>query len=114
VRINGVAVPEIHLRQIARWCQQRIPEHARHQVRVQHTTRGSSVTIVEARAPWREESSPEWTRRRVAQLRHNDTGWSLYRPDRNSRWHLVDEVPTETAPGPLLEVIADPARAFWL
>lgn len=49
-----MTVPEIHLQQIAHWCQQHVPARARHQVRVEYTKRGASVTIVEVRAPWRE------------------------------------------------------------
>ncbi|WP_035302923.1 DUF3024 domain-containing protein [Actinokineospora inagensis] len=105
--------PEIHLRQIARWCERRIPEHARHQVRVEHTVRGSNVTILEARAPWREDLGSEWTHRPIAQLRHDGAHWRLYRPDRNSRWHPLDDVVAQSAPGPLLEVIDEPGRAFW-
>lgn len=108
-----MAVPDIHLRQIARWCERRIPQRARDQVRVEHTVRGSTVTIVEARAPWREDLGPEWTRRPVAQLRHDGARWRLYRPDRNTRWHPLQDVAAEISPAPLLEVIDEPGRAFW-
>jgi Protein of unknown function (DUF3024) len=39
-------------------------------------------------------------------------GWQLYWPDRNSRWHLVDDVPTATSVALLLEAVDDPRRAF--
>lgn len=106
-------LPDIHLRQITRWCEQRIPEHARHQVRVEHSVRGSNVTIFEVRAPWREDSGTEWTRRPIAQLRHDGARWWLYWPDRNTRWHLLQDVPAQTSPTPLLDVIDEPRRAFW-
>lgn len=108
-----MAMPEAHLRQITRWCQQRVPEHALHQVRVERAIRGASVTIVEARAPWREDYGPEWTRRPIAQLRYASSQWRLYWPDRNTRWHLIDDTPAQTSPVPLLTEIDNPRRAFW-
>jgi hypothetical protein len=113
VRIGGVPLPETHLRQIARWCERRIPAHARGEVRVEHTVRGSNVTILEVRPPWREDFGPEWTRRPIAQLRHDGTRWWLYWPDRNTRWHLLQDIPAQTAPAPLLDVIDEPGRPFW-
>lgn len=111
--IADMTVPDIHLRQITNWCEQRIPPHARDQVRVEHTVRGSTVTILEVRAPWPEDSGTEWTRRPIAQLRHDGTRWWLYRPDRNTRWHLLEDVPATTSPAPLLNVVDEPGRAFW-
>ncbi|WP_186382859.1 DUF3024 domain-containing protein [Amycolatopsis rhizosphaerae] len=108
-----MAVPETHLRQIARWCEQHVPEHARHQVRFEHTVRGSAVTILEVRAPWREDFGPDWTRRPVAQLRYDGSHWRLYWPDRNTRWHLIDDIPAQTSPGPLLSEMDVPGRAFF-
>lgn len=35
-------------------------------------------------------------------------GWRLYELDRNTRWHLVDDVPTATSVVPLLEAVDDP------
>jgi hypothetical protein len=49
----------------------------------------------------------------VAQLRHNYGKWRLYWPDSRTRWHLLDDVPAEVSPQPLLTVIDDPGRAFW-
>jgi len=33
-------------------------------------------------------------------------------PDRNTRWHLVDDVPPATSVVPLLDTVDDPRRAF--
>lgn len=108
-----MALPETHLRQIVRWCEHHVPEHVRDQVRVEHQVRGSTVTILEMRAPWREDFGPEWSARPAAQLRYGGGGWRLYWPDRNTRWHLLDDVPAATTPGPLLAVMDEPGRAFW-
>lgn len=102
------------LARVARWCQQRIPAHARHQVRLEHQTHGHTVTIVERRAPWDPDHGPEWTSRPIAQLRHSTHGWRLYWADSNSRWHLTHDVPTATSVAPLLEVIDDPGQPPFL
>ncbi|TDQ05307.1 DUF3024 domain-containing protein [Labedaea rhizosphaerae] len=49
----------------------------------------------------------------MAQLRYDGTRWRLYWPDRNTRWHLLQDVPAHTSPAALLEVIDEPNRAFW-
>ena len=107
-------VPDVHLRQIARWCEGKVPERVRHQVRVEHAVRGSKVTIFELREPWNEEFGPEWTRQAIAQLRFDGSSWWLYWPDRNTRWHLFEDVRAPAgSPGPLLDVIDDPRGPFW-
>lgn len=109
---RDVAVPQTHEHQIARWCQERVPDAARDQVRLEYQVRGSSVTIVERRAPWRPDFGPDWTSRPIAQLRYASTTWRLYWPDRNTRWHLIPDVPAAASPAALLAVIADPASGF--
>ncbi|MBA2322638.1 MAG: DUF3024 domain-containing protein [Pseudonocardiales bacterium] len=52
--------------------------------------------------------------RPVAQLRHSANGWRLYWPDRNTRWHLIHDVPAAQTVTPLLEVIDDPGRPPFL
>lgn len=50
------APPELHIRAVQRFCANRVPDHARHQVRVEHQVQGSAITIVERRARWRTAS----------------------------------------------------------
>ena len=64
-------IPELHLHQISRWCQQRIPAPLRDQVRVEHRVRGRTVTVVEQRPPWSPALGPEWTTMAIAQLRYS-------------------------------------------
>jgi hypothetical protein len=106
-----VGLPDIDLHRIARYCADRIPAHARAQVRVVHAVRGRMVTIFEIRPPW--NGVGDWTRRPVAQLRHAGHRWTLWWPDRNSRWHPVDAPPADTVQ-PLLEILDDRDRPpFW-
>ncbi len=114
------AVPELHLRQIARYCQQRVPEHARDQVEVSYRIRGRHVTILERRPPWRADMGSEWTSLPVAQLRwtpptdsDEEGSWRLYWADRNQRWHPVPDISPAPSPGRLLAFIDQHPAAFW-
>jgi hypothetical protein len=53
-----MALPELDIARVQRWCAARVPEHARHQVRVECQVAPRHLTIVERRAPWREDSGP--------------------------------------------------------
>ena len=48
----AIDLPKIDLTLVQRWCQQRIPEHPQHQVRLEHEIRGHDVILVERRVPW--------------------------------------------------------------
>ena len=56
------------------------------------------LTVVECRAPWREDFGPEWTRFPIARLRSTQATklWSLHWRDRNLRFHNYDLVPPTT------------------
>ena len=98
------------------FCESRIPERLREEIRLECSRRGRSVTIVERRPPWREDLGPEWTSVTVAQLRFDeDSGrWSLHWRDSSERWHLYDRVGPSPSVDPLLaEIDADPTGVFW-
>jgi hypothetical protein len=108
-------VADIDLVRVARWCEHRVPQRARHQVRMEYRVRGATVTVVERRVPWDApgtEFGPAWTTRPVAQLRRTPPGWRLFWPDRRTRWHLIDDVPASPSVIPLLEALDDPRRAL--
>jgi hypothetical protein len=78
--------PETDIARVRRYCQRRVPPHARDQVRLETVVRGSAITIIERRVPWRDDFGPEWSRLKVAQLRYGHGAWTLYWADRNGRW----------------------------
>ena len=101
---------------LRRYCDKRVPDHARHQVRLEFEMRGSTATLVERRVPWRPITpDEEWTRSPVARLRFDPaTGqWSLDWRDRNRRWHPYDFQPVEDLTELLAEVDRDPTGIFW-
>jgi hypothetical protein len=109
-------LPELDIARVRRWCQQRVPEHARNQVRVECDISPRHLAIVECRPPWREGIGPEWTRFPIARLRYTQATrtWTLYWRDRNLRFHLYDQI--EPSPGIddlLNEIDRDPTAIFW-
>lgn len=106
-----MALPELDIARVQRWCATRVPEHARHQVRVECQIAPRHLTIVERRAPWR-----DWTSFPIARLRYTaaDKSWTLYWRDRNLRFHLYDLLaPSSQVEDLLTEIDSDPTCIFW-
>ena len=115
-RVAAQGLPELDIARVRRWCADRVPAHARDEVRVECDQAPRHLTIVECRAPWREEDGGGWTRLPVARLRYTKSSrtWSLYWRDRNLRFHSYDRVaPTPTVDVLLDEVGRDPTAIFW-
>ena len=109
-------LPELDVARVQRWCAARVPEHARHQVRVECELAPRHLTIIERRAPWREDFGPEWTTGGIARLRYAaSTGlWTVFWRDRNARWHRYDLIePSSDITVLLDEVDRDPTGIFW-
>jgi hypothetical protein len=109
-------LPELDTARVRAWCQQRVPERLRDQLRVECELDARNVTIYEARPPWHSDLGPNWTRSPVAQLRYTaaSRAWTLYWPDRNLRWHLYPDLPAKRPVQELLdELEGDPTGIFW-
>lgn len=118
--VRSSLLPETDLARINRWVQtqnNRIPPHAREEVRIEADFNDRSVTILECRPPWDPAGmGSEWTRVPVARLRYTKSRreWTLYWPDRNSRFHRYDLAqPTTDVVALLDEVDRDPTSIFW-
>ena len=99
---------------MARFCRERVPEHARHQVRLSYKLWGNHVTLIEERIAFLEPGV--WVDIPVAQFRFDpdDSLWRLYWSDRNNRWHAYWDVDPARDLEPLLaEVDEDPTGIFW-
>ena len=110
------APPSLDIAAVSAYCEQRVPPHALHQVRMDAVVDRHAVTLVERRAPWRPEFG-QWTRSRVARLR-----WSVSRRE----WTLSSGVtattagtayeytaPTTEIARLLEEIDRDPTGIFW-
>lgn len=114
--MSATGLPELDLARVRRWCTERVPERARHQVRVDCDVAPRHLTIVECRAPWREDYAPEWTRFPVARLRYTKASrtWTLSCRDRNLRFHAYDVIgPSAEIDELLAEIDRDPTGIFW-
>ena len=97
-----------------RYCEERVPEHVRDQIRLLFKVRGLSVTLFESRPLWNDPT--QWVDGKIAQFRYDlETGtWTLYCADRNGRWHRYDpQVPSKDFDDLLQEVERDPTGIFW-
>jgi len=111
-----MALPELDVARVQRWCAARVPEHARHQVRVECEIAPRHLTVVERRAPWREDFGPEWTSFPIARLRYTAATrlWTLFWRDRNLRFHAYDLLaPSPNVEDLLAELDRDPTCIFW-
>lgn len=109
-------MPETDVARVQRWCSEKVPAHARGEVRVEVEVAERHLTVMECRAPWRPEMGAQWTRFPIARLRYvKTTGlWSLYWRDRNLRFHTYDLVaPTARVAELLDELDRDPTAIFW-
>lgn len=114
--MSATGLPETDVARVRRWCAQRVPADALHQVHVECEVSPRHLTIVERRAPWRADYGPEWTRFPIARLRYTKASrtWSLYWRDRNLRFHAYDQAPPSTSIDDLLaEIDHDPTHIFW-
>lgn len=89
-----MALPELDLARIHRWCDSLVPEDIWHELKIEADEAPRHVTIVEVRPPW--DGVGEHTRQPVARLRYTMTTglWSLYWCDQNSKFHEYDIEPT--------------------
>src|SRR5438477_2799092 len=99
------------------FCESRVPEEHRGEIRLECSRRGNAITILERRAPWNPELiGTEWTSLKVAQLRFDPSSrrWSLYSCDSNERWWPYDDIGPGASVDPLLaEIDADLTGIFW-
>jgi hypothetical protein len=103
---------EAAVAQVAAYCEQRSTDD----YRIEHTVRGSSITIVERRPPWNPDFGSEWSSLKVAQLRYDERTrrWRLYSSGSDDRWRPYELAPPAPEVAPLLVAIEqDRTGIFW-
>lgn len=111
-----MALPGLDVAAIRHFCEQRVPPHAIDQVRVEVEPGTTAVTIVERRAPWREDYGPEWSSLGIVRLRYvaKREQWILYWRDRNEHWPKYDLIePSSDVLVLLDEIDRDRTGIFW-
>ena len=113
-----MAIPKgllIQIQQILElFCQARVPERVRNEVRLSFSVRGDSVTLFEERPRW--NAPVQWISSKIAQFRydHKTKQWSLHCRDRNDKWHdYLNIRPMKDFSVLLKEVDRDPTCIFW-
>lgn len=109
---------ETDIARVRRWVAEQNEQIGEHidEMRVEMDVDARVITILECRPPWREDFGPEWTRQEIARLRYTkSTGvWTLYWPDRNTKFHRYEDLdPTPSIDRLLSEIDADPICIFW-
>lgn len=113
--MSAAGLPDLRVARVQRWCAERVPERARDQVRVECEVAPGHLTIVECRAPWRDDDTA-WTRSPIARLRYTKATntWALYWRDANLRFHAYDRIgPSAVIEDLLAEIGSDPSAIFW-
>jgi hypothetical protein len=101
-------------KKLRKYCEQRIPAHAKSIIRLIFKIRGNSVTLIEERPLFTDPST--WVGLAVAQFRFNPktSKWTLYCADRNSRWQeYLESEPDEKIETLLRHVDEDVTGIFW-
>jgi len=111
------APPSLDIAAVSAYCEQRVPPHALHQVRMQAVVNRHTVTLASVMRGDGRSLGPEWTRSPVARLR-----WSVSRRE----WTLSSGVtattagtayeytaPTTEIARLLEEIDRDPTGIFW-
>ena len=101
-------------RLLARFYDRRLLAHVQHQIRLHHTIRGNSITLLEIRPGF--DKSAIWVKSPVARFQFDPaTGlWSLYWHDRSRRWRRYEDLAaTRNLESLITEVDRDPTSIFW-
>jgi hypothetical protein len=101
--------------QLSRYCETRIPEHVRDQIKLSYSFRGNDVTLIEERPRW-DDSEAEWTNQPVALFRFDPKKevWNLKWRRANGRWEPCDWFRgSKRFKRALEEVERDPYCTFW-
>ena len=109
-------LPKADVARIRTLCDQRVPDDAQDQVRIEVEEDRQAVTILECRPPWREDHGPEWTRSPIARLRYvaSTRRWTLYYRRHTGRWERYPLLGSTSRFDELLtEIDQDPICIFW-
>lgn len=113
-----MTIPEIIQRQaeqaIAEFCERRVPQHIRHQVRLTFDFEKEYLTLYEERK--RYHPPDRWSRTPISQFRYDQQThyWTLYGADRNGGWHRYPGCgPSPDLADLLTEMDEDPTAIFW-
>jgi len=109
-------IPELDAARVRRWASDHTPAEYLDEMRLEVDATPRSLTILDCRPPWSDSMGPEWIRTPIARLTYvmKRIEWTLYWPDRHSRFHRYGMAQPTQRVATLLDVIdADPICIFW-
>lgn len=103
-------------KKLSAYCQQKVPAHILHQVRLTFVVDGSTVTLIEARHTHAQPGT--WVQRPIARFLFTaETAcWTLYSPHSRAKdaWQIYPDAKPVKAIDTLLKVVdEDPHGLFW-
>jgi hypothetical protein len=96
------------------FCEEKIPDHLRSQIKVFYEVRGYDVKIIESRPDFMRNY--EWTETPIARLKYDPDifCWQLYWMRASGRWERYAELkPTNHLQLLVDEIKGDPDGVFW-
>jgi len=96
------------------FCENRVPERVKNQIKLDYNIRGNYVTLIEKRSHYKDPK--KWTKQKIAQFRFNpgDNKWSLYWWRHTGKWYKYEELqPSNDLQALVDEVDEDPTALFW-
>jgi Txe/YoeB family toxin of Txe-Axe toxin-antitoxin module len=96
------------------FCESRIPDHLRNQIRLFYKIRGNDVSIIESRPHFIHKN--EWTELPVARMKYDEESmnWQLFWGRANGRWEKYPNLrPTKNLKKLIDEIEKDPWHLFW-
>ena len=103
------------IKEIVGWyCEQKVPDNLKDQVRVFYSIKGYTVTIVQSKPSF--PGSRLWTEYPIARVKYDPRTleWELYRRDLTGEWQrYADLKPTPHLQSLIDEIADDPVCVFW-
>jgi Txe/YoeB family toxin of Txe-Axe toxin-antitoxin module len=99
---------------VGEYCDGKIPEHIRNQIRLFYKIRGNNVSIIESRPHFIKKD--EWTESPIARMRFDSESmnWQLFWRRANGRWQKYTHFkPTKSLQALIDEIEKDPWYVFW-
>ena len=99
---------------VGSFCQERIPDNQRLQVKLFYEIHGYDVKIIESRPSF--PNSHLWTEKTIARFQYNPgtLEWQLYWMNASGKWQKYpDHEPTKSLKSVMDKAAEDPYQVFW-
>jgi hypothetical protein len=97
---------------LSEYCERTLPQHVRHEIRLQAKQEGNAFTVMELYVHPHEEDS--WIEQPIAQFRYAKGLWKLYYMDNDLRWRPYSRSKPSRDLQTLIDALdADETGIFW-